>query len=114
MTLSRYRHYQWHDNFIQNNMSSYEQDALLDLRRWQKKIKQRPSLMNKLSKNLQTRVNKIIPEKVHQVFTVAIKQMVQGVLTGSGLINPKPLHAVDLLTREIAALHKIKVYRNTA
>ena len=95
-------------------MSSYEQEALSELRRWQKKMRQRPSLLNKLSKDVQMRVNKIIPEKVHRVFTAAIKQMVQGVLAGSGFINPKPLHDVDLLTRENSALHKIKLYRNTA
>jgi len=95
-------------------MSNYEQEALSELTHWQKKMKQRPSLINALSKGLQMRVNKIIPEKVHLVFTAAIKQMVKGVLAGSGFINPKPLHAVDLLTCENAALQKIKVYRNTA
>jgi uncharacterized protein (DUF697 family) len=59
-------------------------------------------------------VNKIIPEKIHQVFTTTIEQMVRGVLAGSGFINPKPLHAVDLMTRELEAQHKIKVYRTTA
>ena len=95
-------------------MSTYEQNALLELTQWQKKMKQQPSLINKLSKDLQVRVNKIIPEKVHQVFTTAIEQMVKGVLAGSGFINPKPLHDVDLFTREATALEKIKVYRNTA
>ncbi len=95
-------------------MDTYEQDALLELARWQKKMKQSPSVLNRLSKGLQTRVNKIIPEKVHQIFTAAIKQMVRGVLAGSGFTTPKPLLDVDLVTREIAAQHKIKVYRNTA
>jgi uncharacterized protein (DUF697 family) len=95
-------------------MSQYEQDVEVELARWQKKMKQKPSLLNNLSKNLQTRVNAIIPEKVHQVFTVAIQQMVQGVLAGSGFTTPEPLYGVDLLTRETAARHKIKVYRNTA
>lgn len=98
----------------QNTMSHYEQDVLLELARWQKKMKQRPSLFNKLSKGLQTRVNKIIPEKVHQVFTVAIKQMVRGVLAGSGFTTPEPLRTGDLQTRELVAHHKIIVYRNTA
>lgn len=95
-------------------MGQYEKNAARELKRWQKKMKQRPSFFNKLSKGLQTRVNKIIPEKVHQVFTIAIKQMVRGVLAGSGFINPKPLHSVDLLTRELLAEHKINVYSNTA
>lgn len=95
-------------------MSSYEKKAARELKRWQKKMKQRPSLINKLSKGLQTRVNKLIPEKVHQVFTVAIEKMVRGVLAGSGLITPKPLRHVEFMTRELLAREKMKVYRNTA
>jgi uncharacterized protein (DUF697 family) len=95
-------------------ISQYEKDAAKELARWQKKMKQRPSLFNKLSKGLQTRMNKLIPEKLHQVFTTTIKQMVEAVLAGSGFINPEPLHGADLLTLETAARHKINVYRTTA
>ena len=95
-------------------MNAYEQSALLELARWQENMKQSPSLLNRLSKSLQKRVNRIIPEKVHQVITVTIKQMVRAVLAGSGFTTPKPLHGIDLETREIAAQKKIKVYRNTA
>lgn len=95
-------------------MNAYEHGALLELSRWQKKMKKSPSLLNRLSKSWQTRVNKIIPEKVHQVVTVAIKQMVRGVLAGSGFTTPKALLDGDLETRELAAFQKIKVYRNTA
>lgn len=95
-------------------MSEYEQKAVTELKRWQKKMKQRPSWINALSKGMQTRVNALIPEKVHQVFTMAIKQMVRGVLAGSGFTTPKPMLAGDLQMRELAAQHKIKVYRNTA
>lgn len=95
-------------------MGKYEREAATELKRWQKKMKQRPSLINALSKRLQTRVNALIPEKIHQVFTAAIKQMVRGVLAGSGFKNPKPLLKADLQTRDMAARHKVKVYRNTA
>lgn len=40
--------------------------------------------------------------------------MVRGVLAGSGFTTPKPLRTGDLQTRELAARHKIKVYRTTA
>jgi hypothetical protein len=95
-------------------MNAYEHGALLELARWQKKMKQSPSLFNRLSKSWQTRVNKIIPEKVHQVITATIKQMVKAVLAGSGFTTPKPLHDLDLEARETAVQQKIKVYRNTA
>ena len=95
-------------------MNAYEHGALQELARWQKKMKKSPSLFNRLSKGWQTRVNRIIPEKVHEVITTTIKQMVRAVLAGSGFTTPKPLHDIDLVTREIAAQQKIKVYRNTA
>ena len=95
-------------------MGPYEQKVSLELALWQKKMKQRPSLLNSLSKGIQVRVNAMIPEKVHQVITTAIKQMVKAVLAGSGFINPKPMQAADLMTREITARHKITIYRNTA
>jgi hypothetical protein len=41
-------------------MGLYENDVLPELTRWQKKMKQRPSLLNRLSKGMQTRVNEII------------------------------------------------------
>ena len=55
-------------------MSSYEQEALSELRRWQKKMRQPPSLLNKLSKDVQMRVNKIIPEKVHRVLLLPLNR----------------------------------------
>ena len=90
-------------------MNQYEANALLELRRWQKKMQKSPSLLNRLSKSWQTRVNKVIPERVHEVITTAIKQMVRGVLAGSGFTTPQPLVDVDLATREIAAQQKIKI-----
>jgi hypothetical protein len=95
-------------------MSEYEKNAGKELARWKKKMKKRPSLFNKLSHDLQTRTNKWIPEKIHQVLTVALEKMVKAVLAGSGFVNPKPLHVNDLQERELAAQKKIKIYSNTA
>lgn len=95
-------------------MGEYEKNARKELARWKKKMKKRPSLFNKLSRDLQLRTNKLIPEKVHQVLTVALEKMVMAVLAGSGFINPKPLHSNDLQERELVAQQKIKVYSNTA
>ena len=95
-------------------MNAYEHGALQELARWQKRMKKSPSLLNRLSKSWQVRVNKIIPEKVHQVITATIKQMVKAVLAGSGFTTPKALGDMDLEAREMVVQQKIKVYRNTA
>jgi hypothetical protein len=40
---------------------NYEQTAFDELKRWQKQMLRRPSLLNSLSKNLQTKLNSYIP-----------------------------------------------------
>ncbi|HET7897055.1 MAG TPA: EcsC family protein, partial [Flavisolibacter sp.] len=58
----------------------YEQKAFEALVLWQKKMQRKPSLLNRLSKKTQEKINSYIPEKVHNAVTVAIKQMIRGVL----------------------------------
>lgn len=95
-------------------MSDYGNLVLADLTQWQKKMKKSPSLVNRVSKNLQVRINRIIPEKVHRVITTAIKQMTRAVLSGAAFTTPKPLHGVDFYTRESLVKQKVKFYRNTS
>ena len=64
-------------------MEEYAKEALKELSDWQKKMRKSPSLVNRVSKNVQVRVNRIIPEKVHKVITTAMKQMTRGVLSGA-------------------------------
>ena len=92
----------------------YEQLAHNELRAWQKRMKRSPSLTDRLSKNLQVRMNKIIPEKVHEVITSTIKQMVRGVLFGSAIALPKKLGSTTLASTEEHVRKKIDFYKKTA
>lgn len=95
-------------------MEEYEQEVLKELTEWQRKMRKSPSLVNRVSKNVQVRVNRIIPEKVHQVITAAIKQMTRGVLSGAAFTSSEPITGLDLYTREAEVKRKIKFYRNTS
>ncbi len=95
-------------------MDNYKQQAVRELRLWQKKMLQRPTFFNKLSKRAQDKVNSWIPEKVHNAVTVAIKQMIRGVLFGAKYTTADPLINADLQLREARVEEKIKFYRNTA
>lgn len=95
-------------------MNAYEKDIFIDLSIWKKKMRRSPSLINRMSKRLQNKVNKIIPEKVHAMISNAIQHITRLVLTGSRFTTPKPLLGTDLKTRELEIKKKIKVYRNTA
>jgi hypothetical protein len=95
-------------------MSDYEQQVVNELTQWQKKMQRSPSLVGRLSKNIQTRINRIIPEKVHAAFTTAIKQMTRGVISGAGFITRDPLTSGSLEERENLVRERINFYRNTA
>ena len=77
-------------------------------------MSRRPSMVDNATKRLQTRVNRIIPEKVHEAITTVIKQMVRGVLFGTsytvgGIYVPK-----SFVEKEMAVKQKIENYRNAA
>jgi len=77
-------------------------------------MQRRPSLLDKLSKKTQDKINSWIPEKVHTGITTVIKQMIRGVLFGAQYTTPAPLQQADLKARELVVQEKIKFYRTTA
>lgn len=95
-------------------MNAYDESVSIELRTWQKKMLRRPSIFNSISKRIQTRVNSWIPEKVHNVITTTIKQMIRGVLFGAKHTSSDVLVGVSLRDREDAVRKKIEAYRNTA
>ena len=95
-------------------MEQYLQQVSSELSEWQDKMQRRPSLLNKLSKRMQTKVNSWIPEKVHKAITATLKQMIRGVLFGAKHTTADPLRNVSLQTREELVLKKINNYRKTA
>lgn len=92
----------------------YNQQALKELKAWQKKMSRKPGLFSRLSKKAQTKLNSLIPDKVHTAITATIKQMVRGVLFGATYTTPsgKPYSSLEAI--EAAVQEKIKFYRNTA
>ena len=95
-------------------MNAYEREVNTALTAWQKKMLRRPSLLNSLSKKLQTKINNWIPEKVHRAITATIKQMIRGVLFGAKYTTADTLVNVSLQVREEAVEKKINWYRKTA
>lgn len=95
-------------------VDSYEEIADAELKTWQRKMLRRPSLLNNISKKIQTKINSWIPEKIHKAITVTIKQMIKGVLFGAKYTTAKPLINVSLLVRENMMRKKIEIYKTTA
>ena len=95
-------------------MNRYLDQAGTELRAWQNQMQKKPTLLNKFSKKVQTKINSWIPEKVHKAVTTAIKQMIRGVLFGARHTTGQPLKDVSFEKREELAIKKIDVYRKTA
>ena len=95
-------------------LTRYEKLAISEMRSWQQKMQRSPSLRSRVTKNIQTRINRAIPEKVHEVITGAIKQMINAVLTGAEFINPSPSIFSILEETETQVRKKIEFYKNTA
>lgn len=95
-------------------MDHYLQQVNSEVKIWQKKMLSRPSLLNKFSKKIQTKVNSWIPEKVHKAITATLKQMIRAVLFGAKHTTAEPLKDFSLANREELVERKIDVYRKTA
>lgn len=92
----------------------YEDEAVAVLKEWQIKVSKKPSLGSKLSKGIQNKINRLIPEKFHEVVTGAIKLMVKGVLLGSEYVTAKPLIDKSLMEREDLIKKRFKYYKSSA
>lgn len=92
----------------------YSKKVKRELKAWQRKMEQRPSVINDVSKDIQVAMNRLIPEKIHQVITAAIEQMTRGVLFGAGFTTRKPRTFDSLEAREQYVLGRIDFYRTTA
>jgi EcsC protein family len=89
----------------------YETLALAELHVWQKKMQRAPSWANRTTRGLQQKLNRLIPQKVHDTITTMIKQMTRGILFGAEKLSPDPLLRGSLEQRETLVRKKIELYR---
>lgn len=73
-----------------------------------------PSLLNRLARRMQEKINSYIPEKIHRAVTTAIKQMIRAVLFGAERTTRKIEAGLPLQLQETLVLDQIKFYKRTA
>ena len=95
-------------------MNQYQKQVASTVAVWQSKMLKQPSFLNKLSKNVQTKINNWIPEKIHKAITATIKQMIRGVLFGVRYTTAKPVTGRSLEVMEAAIMERIEFYKKTA
>lgn len=92
----------------------YELQALQALEAWKLKVQRRPGLFSGISRNLQQRINRIIPEVAHKAITAAFKVATEFLLTGSDWLTAKPLKDASLQAREEQVRKQIERYKYVA
>ncbi|HHY90464.1 MAG TPA: EcsC family protein [Clostridiales bacterium] len=95
-------------------MISYEDRALRELNEWKKRMRKKPSLINRAAKGTQNKMNEMLPDKYHEIMTLAIKNLTKTVLYGSEYITKPPLKHLPLAQREALVREKAKLYKRTA
>ncbi|WP_026897567.1 EcsC family protein [Daejeonella oryzae] len=95
-------------------MTEYEEKAYHELILWQQKMQKKPSIIDRMTKDLQTKINSYIPEKIHTAITVTIRKMLEAVLFGAKYSTKKPKEDSSLFLREAYVRERIEFYRKTA
>jgi hypothetical protein len=96
-------------------MNEYEKKVFEELILWKRELMKRPTILDRLSKRAQNKVNNIIPEKVHNAVTEAMKGMIQATLTGSNFTTKKSQGVgLTLFERDEKLKEKLNTYRRTA
>jgi proteasome assembly chaperone (PAC2) family protein len=96
------------------SLMQYEDQVRQEVVAWQKKVSSRPTVLDRMSKRMQTKMNSYIPDKVHKTITTVIKQMIRGVLFGAGFTVPKAVSYSAFKDLEAAVQNKISDYKRTA
>jgi hypothetical protein len=96
-------------------LNEYERKVYGEVLEWQRKLNKRSGILARASKKAQTKVNQLIPDKVHQILTDSIKNMVKATLAGSSFTTKKQQGAGLTLAEKDGLLQKkLAVYRKTA
>ncbi|MED3572474.1 EcsC family protein [Cytobacillus praedii] len=96
-------------------MNEYELLVIREIEDWKRQMVKRSGILNRLSKKAQTKVNTWIPDKVHQMLTESIKNMVKATLVGSNLTTKKNQYTLRKLAEmDELLMKKLSIYRRTA
>ncbi|PZE21377.1 EcsC family protein [Paenibacillus xerothermodurans] len=100
---------------MEHDWNIYEQQTAKSLKLWERELLKPPGWLERTSKAVSQRVNHVIPEKVHQSITAAVKGIVQTALFSIEYM-PKsdPIHGLTLADRDVKAEALLALYKKIA
>ncbi|MBM6617201.1 EcsC family protein [Bacillus suaedaesalsae] len=94
---------------------NYEMEKWQEALAWKRKLIRKPSMFARMSKSTQTKVQKLIPQKAHEVITQSIKQMVELTMTSSEYLPKSNYHDErSFQEKELLIQEKLKSYKKMA
>jgi hypothetical protein len=94
--------------------AAYAAWAAQEVARWRARVLKPAGAMDRAARDLQGRINGLIPEQVHATVTTVMQGMTRAILTGADLTTAPPLRRATLAERDRRALSAIDGYRKTA
>jgi hypothetical protein len=70
--------------------------------------------LDRAARGLQQRINRAIPERVHEAVTAVIERLTRTILTGADLTTAEPQHGLPLQERDRRARRAIEGFRTAA
>nr|WP_246067134.1 EcsC family protein [Paenibacillus koleovorans] len=96
-------------------MAEYEQRMRVTLAQWEKELLQPPGFLERTSKRVQTKINEMIPDKVHAALTSAVRGIVKSVQIGLDFSPQSPPQiGLALQERDELADEKRNMYKKIA
>ncbi|WP_436832961.1 EcsC family protein [Parapedobacter sp. DT-150] len=92
----------------------YRKKVMIELAFWKHKMTKKGSRGSVWAKNIQAKLNDLIPEKVHQAITFTIEKMVKGVLFGAQYTTAPRKTYSSFQLREAYVLKLIETYKKMA
>lgn len=92
----------------------YEARVLAEAEAWRERQLRRPGLWDMTTRATQDRINRIIPERVHQIVTSGVELTTRGIMTGADWTTARPLLHGGLRKREELIQTRVDFYRTTA
>ncbi|MDW3212247.1 MAG: EcsC family protein [Reichenbachiella sp.] len=95
-------------------MSNYEEKIARELAEWQVTMQRTPSVSNAAIRKIQTKINSLLPNKLHQVITKVIKELTRAVLFGADFTTKPSTEVRSMMDIEEQVKDKINKYTSTA
>lgn len=99
------------ENGVPEMSSLYRKKIAIELAFWKHKMTKKQPLGSVWAKNIQTKLNNLIPERFHQAITFTIEKMVKGVLFGAKYTTAPPKVYSSFQLREAYVKRLIDTYK---